>query len=303
MKNIILTGLLVLTGIALSAQERTILTSDGVSLYVNVKGSGIPCLYLHGGPGSGSYWLEKFFGEYLEQHFQMIYLDQRGVGRSSSPGDGNFSMDRMVCDFEEIRQALGIDQWLTLGHSFGGILQMGYWEKYPQNVKGMIMINCTVSMEDSFGKSWLQKAAEFTGTAYKPVQTFTPDSLMDRLMEVSNALDEQGVRWKMTFVSPEDEQQINDTYSGFPSWNSDFGNQAMFIGDYWKDYRDLTSKVEVPVLFYYGTHDWPIGPEHYKGIKFPEMILYGSDVMHFPFLENPKDLEKAIDTFRQQYGF
>jgi hypothetical protein len=26
-------------------------------------------------------------------------------------------------------------------------------------------------------------------------------------------------------------------------------------------------------------------------------------VMHFPFLENPKDLEKAIDTFRQQYGF
>jgi proline iminopeptidase len=62
MKNIILTGLLVLTGIALSAQERTILTSDGVSLYVNVKGSGIPCLYLHGGPGSGSYWLEKFFG-------------------------------------------------------------------------------------------------------------------------------------------------------------------------------------------------------------------------------------------------
>ena len=33
------------------------------------------------------------------------------------------------------------------------------------------------------------------------------------------------------------------------------------------------------------------------------MILYGSDVLHFTFLENPIDLEKAIDTFRQQYGF
>jgi proline iminopeptidase len=247
--------------------------------------------------------MEKFFGDYLEKHFQMIYLDQRGVGRSSSPGDGNFSMDRMVRDFEEIRQALGISQWLTLGHSFGGILQMGYWEKYPQKIKGMIMINCTVSMEDSFGKSWLQKAAEFTGTEYRPVQTFTPDTLMSRLMEVSRALDEQGVRWKMTFVSPEDEKLINDTYNGFPSWNSDFGNQAMFIQDYWNDYRDLTKEVKVPVLFYYGKNDWPVGPEHYKGIGFPNMILRGSDVIHFPFLEDPEDLEEAIDTFIHQFSF
>jgi len=303
MNRVVLTGILLVTGIALNAQERTILTSDSVSLYVNVKGRGTPCLYLHGGPGSGSYWLEKFFGEFLEDHFQMIYLDQRGVGRSSSPGDGNFSMDRMVRDFEEIRQALGISQWLTLGHSFGGVLQMGYWEKHPQNIKGMIMINCTVSMQDSFGQSWLKKAAEFTGTEYKPLQSSSPDSLMSRLMEVSRALDEQGVRWKMTFVSPEDERRINDTYNGFPHWNSDFGNEAMFIKDYWKDYRALTKKVEIPVLFYYGTNDWPIGPEHYKGVKFPEMILHGSEVMHFPFLENPKDLRKAILLYKHDYRF
>jgi len=86
MNRVVLTGILLVAGIALKAQEMNIMTSDSVSLYVNVKGSGTPCLYLHGGPGSGSYWLEKFFGEYLEQHFQMIYLDQRGVGRSTSPG-------------------------------------------------------------------------------------------------------------------------------------------------------------------------------------------------------------------------
>lgn len=88
MKRIVFAGMLLLTVMTLQAQEKTILTSDSVSLYVNVKGKGTPCLYLHGGPGSGSYWLEKFFGDYLEQHFQMIYLDQRGVGRSTSPLDG-----------------------------------------------------------------------------------------------------------------------------------------------------------------------------------------------------------------------
>jgi len=93
---------------SLQAQERHIIASDSVNLYVNVKGRGTPCLYIHGGPGSGSYWMEKFMGEYLEQHFQMIYLDQRGVGRSSSPGDNNYSMERMIKDFEEVREYLGI---------------------------------------------------------------------------------------------------------------------------------------------------------------------------------------------------
>lgn len=118
--------LLISISIQGQAQEREILTSDGVKLYVKVKGTGTPYLYLHGGPGSGSHWLEKFFGDYLEQHFQMIYLDQRGVCRSSSPKDNNYSLERMILDFEEVREALGIGEWLTLGHSFGGILQMAY---------------------------------------------------------------------------------------------------------------------------------------------------------------------------------
>jgi proline iminopeptidase len=54
-------------------------------------------------------------------------------------------MDRMVQDFEEIRAALGIRKWVTLGHSFGGILQVGYAERHPQAIKGMIMLNCSLS--------------------------------------------------------------------------------------------------------------------------------------------------------------
>ena len=163
MKRVTILLLLIISTIVSQAQERRILTSDSVSLYVNVKGNGPTCLYIHGGPGSGSYWLEKLYGKSLEQHFQMVYLDQRGVGRSSSPKDHNYSMDRMVKDFEEVREALGIKQWLTLGHSFGGIIQMGYVEHYSQSIKGLMMINCTLSMDESFRKSWIPKAYEFMG--------------------------------------------------------------------------------------------------------------------------------------------
>jgi proline iminopeptidase len=124
--NVLLSALLFAGEV--SSEVKHITTSDGVVLHVTVKGQGIPCLYLHGGPGSGSHWLEKFMGDSLEQYFQMIYLDQRGVARSGSPADGNYSMARMVQDFEEVRLALGIDQWLTMGHSFGGCCKwVMYW--------------------------------------------------------------------------------------------------------------------------------------------------------------------------------
>src|SRR5690606_23519535 len=106
MKNLFLIPFLLL-GVLLTAQEQRITTTDGVDLYVKVKGEGIPLLYLHGGPGSGSYWAEEFFGDFLENNFTVIYLDQRGVGRSTSPADANYSMDRVTRDFEEVREALG----------------------------------------------------------------------------------------------------------------------------------------------------------------------------------------------------
>lgn len=130
----------------------------------------------------------------MEQHFQMIYLDQRGVGRSSSPKEKNYSLERMIQDFDEVRKALEIKDWLTLGHSFGGILQMAYVEKYLQSIKGMIMINCTLSMNSSFRNSWIPKAAELAGINYTLPNTNSPDSVLNTMMKVANAMDEKGKR-------------------------------------------------------------------------------------------------------------
>ena len=275
MKRIGLLLLALLFILVTQAQERQILTSDSVKLYVKVKGNGTPCLYLHGGPGSGSYWLEKFFGDYLEQHFQMIYVDQRGVGRSSTPKDHNYSMDRMIKDFEEIREALSIKKWVTLGHSFGGILQIGYIERYPIKITGMIMINCTLSMEESFCTSWLPKAAEFSERKYTPSLANSSDSILNKLMELSANLNSKGILWKMAFSSPENEKLMNSTYNEISNWNNNFSSVALTIKDYWKDYRKETSDIKIPVLFFYGRTDWSIGPENYKGAKFPNMILWG----------------------------
>lgn len=282
-----------------------ITTSDGVRLYVEVKGKGTPCLYLHGGPGCGSYWMKKLSGEMLERRFQMIYLDQRGAGRSTSPTDGNYSLDRFVMDFEEVRTALGIQQWLTLGHSFGGILQMGYLERHPKIISGMMMLNCTLDMKDSFEHSWIPKACEFLGISDTTAYMDRTLPAIARVSLVRTKLAEQDLLWKMGFASPENEKILNATVDETSVFNFDFANATFTVleelKDYWKDYRPDTRNTRVPVLFFFGKRDWMVGPTHYTGVHFPCSIMWPSDVGHVASLENKADLEKAIDTFQAKY--
>jgi len=303
MRKLILQLCLLAAVLQLHAQEQFITTSDSVKLYVHVKGSGPACLYLHGGPGSGSYWLEQFAGAELERHFTMVYLDQRGVGRSGSPADGNYSAGRMVQDFEEVRQALGFTHWLTLGHSFGGLLQMSYVTRCPEAISGMIFINCTLSMDDSFGNSWLPKAFELAGEDVPAVCRDTTVSLYNRMLAIMPVLGKKDSLWKIFFSQKENVQKMNETYYAFETWNNDQSEKILELPDYWTDFRPLTSAVNQPVLFFYGKTDWAIGPEHYKGMLFPNMQLWGSDVGHMPFLENKADLVNAIESFCAQNKF
>jgi len=282
--------------------SRYIMTSDGVDLHVVVKGKGTPCLYIHGGPGCGSYWLEKFSGDTLEQRFQMIYLDQRGSGRSTSPRDGNYTMDRMAGDFEEVRKVLGIQQWITLGHSFGGILQMGYAKRYPHAIKGMIMLNCSLKLNESLTAA-IPKACEILEVTDTKHYTDEAIPLGDRIQDLYGKLREKDLFWKMAYASHRSMEIMDASFDEIPDRNKDFENfNIMTIKEYGEDYKKAAPDIRMPVLFFYGRTDWLVGPTHYKGINFPEVMLWGSDVGHVASLENKGDLENAIASYQKKYG-
>nr|WP_255610532.1 alpha/beta hydrolase [Robertkochia sp. 3YJGBD-33] len=256
---------------------------------------------MHGGPGSGSYWFEKFYGETMEENFTVIYLDQRGVGRSSSPENQDYSLERMTKDFEEIRTALGYDNWYTLGHSFGGILQMAYAKAYPGSNKGMLMINTTLHLNKSFCESWAPKASEFLEETYPGCEQDSL-SLMERMRYLGNKLREKDIFWRMAYSQKESEAIMNATYQQIENWNYDFGNAALSIDDYWYNYLPDTQKITIPVLFFYGKQDYMVGPEHYREVRFPKMLLWENQGGHIPFQEQKEDLTKAILSFREKYN-
>jgi pimeloyl-ACP methyl ester carboxylesterase len=275
-----------------------VMTSDSIKLYVHVKGEGSMCLYLHGGPGSGSTWMEAVSGHILEKRFTMVYLDQRGVCKSETPKNDDFSFARQIQDWEEVRQALGIDHWLLMGHSWGGILMMGYWKTHPNVIDGMMFINCTLSRDTSFVDSWLPRALSILGDTASPVAKDESRPLKERMMVVFPQLNDDN-RW-MLFTP---NKWANDSIG---SWrfhkdciSHGKGETPLFMDEYGEDFRPLTSAIKVPVLYLYGRQDYAVGPEHYKTLHFPNAIIQGADCGHIVFLEEPAMFAEALDKFCQ----
>lgn len=95
-------------------------------------------MVLHGGPGGGcSPALRRFFDP---QQFRIILFDQRGSGQSrplASITDN--TLDHLLADLEQIREALQIERWMVFGGSWGATLALAYMATFPQRITGMVL--------------------------------------------------------------------------------------------------------------------------------------------------------------------
>lgn len=270
------------------AQETFITTSDSVKLYVHVKGEGTPCLFVHGGPGQGSNYWEKLAGDFCEKEYQMIYVDQRGCGRSTSPEDNNYSPERMIQDFEEIREELNIDQWVVMGHSFAGILQTLYASQHPDKIHYMLMFNCTLNLKKSLEGSYLPAVSEFLELGKGPFLLNQKLPLSERLDSMQQLFSTKEDVWKLSFATIESAIKFSETYRGFEKWNTDFRDYVFQNTDYMKDFTLLSQNITVPVLYFYGKSDINIGKDHYLDLQFPKLKLYSTEGGHMEFIHNER---------------
>lgn len=119
--------------------------SQGVELYYHTYGSrdGPPVLILNGGPGISS----EHFGALAQEvgdlgsGYRTILFDQRGTGRSplTTVDSSTVNVDLMVGDIEALRAHLGIEEWVVMGHSWGGMYGMLYATRHPDRVRGLIL--------------------------------------------------------------------------------------------------------------------------------------------------------------------
>ncbi len=124
----------------LLAQNRgAIYNYDDKKIHYQTFGNGTPILIINGGPGMSS---EGFIplAKRLAKNYKTIIYDQRGTGLSTveTVDSTTIKMDLMVEDIEALRTHLGYEEWVVMGHSFGGIMAYYYAAKHPGRVAAMI---------------------------------------------------------------------------------------------------------------------------------------------------------------------
>lgn len=139
MKRGILLIILVFQNFLNYSQESKFIELPGSKIHYQTFGQGNPILILNGGPGMSSEGFIPLAKELSKNH-QTILYDQRGTGQSKLEkiDSSTLTMDLMVEDIETLRKHLKIENWVVMGHSFGGMLAYYYASKYPERVKGMI---------------------------------------------------------------------------------------------------------------------------------------------------------------------
>ena len=115
-------------------------TGSKHSVYVEQSGipEGIPVIFLHGGPCSGTKPDHRRF--FNPEHYHIILFDQRGCGLSLPFGElENNTTQDLIDDMERIRQHLSIKQWMLFGGSWGAALALLYAQQHQDKVLGMII--------------------------------------------------------------------------------------------------------------------------------------------------------------------
>jgi proline iminopeptidase len=298
MKKIAFLFLIIIFSIISFAQDSTFYftTSDSTKLFVRITGQGKPCLFVHGGPGSTSYYYEVMpAAQLIERKMKMIYFDQRGSGRSRSAKNGDYSLSRMLQDMEELRTSLKVKNWAVMGHSFAGILVSNYAQQYPRSVNSLMLINCTLNMQYSL-MSHLDNGLKILDIKEQTVYRDSSKPLIDRVNMVHQKLTKNNLWYKLMFRNAYEKRYSDSVTFTIKDFNWEFGSKAWGVQEYWKDFTPLTTQIKCPVLVITGDNDFAIGPNHYKSFRFPKQTVVHYIGGHAPFQEEPQWFaEKIID--------
>lgn len=130
--------------------------SDGHRLHVTIAGNptGQAAILLHGGPGSGlSATARRYFDP---ERYRIIQFDQRGCGQSTPNAAVSLEHNttrHLIDDMEAIRAALGVDNWLVFGTSWGSTLALTYAQRHPRHVRAMVLAGVTTTRQKEI--DWL----------------------------------------------------------------------------------------------------------------------------------------------------
>ena len=293
------------------------LVESGIELAHFTAGEGRNVLIIHGGPGEP--FTQPMSGlESLTNEFRFHYYDQRGCGESTRPIDrfespnmyeNMMTLDRslglgaQLADIERIRQILGDEKLILIGHSWGGFLASFYAAEFPEHVEALILISPanTLVMPQPDADSDLFAAVR----ARLPVEEQAEfDKFMKEYMNF-NALfqksdaelvamnEEFGKYYLQVVETPVPTLPKQGKPGGWMVWA-----QYISMGQR-HDYRSALENVTAPVLVIHGADDLQSesASRLYSDVFPNSQFVIIENATHFAFEEQPEKFAAIVKEF------
>lgn len=264
---------------------------DGAELFVRSLGSGSPILCLHGGLGLDHTYLSPWLDPLALNH-SLIFYDHRGNGRSSRPEEWHaVDHDVWARDVERLRLALGLDEVIVFGHSYGAFLALEYAIRYPDHLCGLILCSAAASaryVETAFANLSMQAGPEELDAISRLFSD--PPEDPDRVRELWHAA-------LPAYVHGLDEQSARAAFA-----QTRFSGAAIrravteCLPSY--DVFDQLDCIRVAALVLVGRHDLITPPEAAaeplaRGLPDAELVLFEHSA-HFPFIRENDEFLRVV---------
>src|SRR5450631_3168727 len=132
-------------------------TDDGIKLYYEEVGSGIPIIWVHEFAGDlRSYETQmRYFG----QRYRCIVYNARGYPPSDVPNDGeSYSQERARDDIRAVLDGLAIDKAHIVGLSMGGFATLHFGFTYPDRARSLTIGGCGYGAAPDQRKKFAEEA-------------------------------------------------------------------------------------------------------------------------------------------------
>src|SRR3974377_2579180 len=116
-------------------------TDDGIRLYYEETGIGIPIIFIHEFGGDFRSWEQQV--RHFSKYYRCVTFNARGYPPSDVPRNPeHYSQDRARDDIRSVLDALKIDKAHIVGLSMGGFAALHFGFTYPQHCRSIVVAGC-----------------------------------------------------------------------------------------------------------------------------------------------------------------
>ena len=112
-------------------------TANGIKIYYEVSGEGLPFVMIHANPFDHNLWMYQI--AHFSTYFKVIAVDIRGYGRSDKP-TASFSLKDMADDVLAVCRDEGVMEAILGGVSVGSGMALLLGLDHPEMFKALILV-------------------------------------------------------------------------------------------------------------------------------------------------------------------